>query len=55
MWLHPLRVTQQYGPASVASWLSSKGIPCQDLLPYVPLGMSTAVLTLLSNPYAPSH
>ena len=54
MWLHPLCVTQQYGPASVASWLSSKGIPCHDLLPYVPLGMSTAVLTLLSNLYAPA-
>ena len=54
-WLHPLCVTQQWHPASMAAWLSSKDIPHCYLLPLVPWAVSlqsTAVLTLgsLRNP-----
>ena len=58
-WLHPLCVTQQWHPASMAAWLSSKDIPHCYLLPLVPWAVSlqsATVLTLgfLSNRYAPA-
>ena len=35
-WPHPLRMTQQYHLASMASWLSSTGISHDNLLPHIP-------------------
>ena len=36
-WLHPLRVTQQYGLAFIAAHLSSTGISHHNLLSHIPL------------------
>ena len=58
-WLHPLCVTQQYGLASMAAWLSSTGISHHRLHAHISslcLAQSTAALALgsLHNPQAPA-
>ena len=35
-WLHPLHMTQQYGLASMAAWLSSTGMSQHNILCHIP-------------------
>ena len=43
LWLHPLRVTQQYRLASMAARLSSTGTSHYNLLPHIPLNHLSSV------------
>ena len=48
LWLHPLRMTQQYRLASMAAWLSSTGISHYSVLPHIP---SIRLSTVNSSPH----
>ena len=43
LWLHPLRMTRQYHPASMAAWLSSTGVSYHSLIPHVLLAHLSAL------------